>query len=74
MSKPDLHAAASAGTLGHLPRNILTVENLTAPNATGYTALHAAAKYGGLRDLPPEALTAELLTLKNAVGDRRAHV
>jgi len=78
-----LHWAAAYGSLDQVPKDVLTVKNIT-HQGKGYTItlgarsgvigqctwtpLHLAARYGHLTQLPTEALTVEALTTNTSVG------
>jgi len=72
--KVSLHITARTGKLHLIRKELLTAENLLAPDHRGYTPLHAAAFSGELNLIPLDVLTKENLLLEDRCRKTPMHV
>ena len=83
VSGTPIHDAAKYGYLGRIPKELLTLENMTVRNKYGETAIHLAACYGDVRasrglptdigfleQVPKELITVETMLMEDGCGKR----
>jgi DNA helicase-4 len=64
-----IHLAAAFGGLEYIPKEILTVANITAPDYNGDSSLHIAAKSGNLDQFTINAIPRHFFSQKNNQGE-----